>query len=185
MGISAAWWDYDEDGYPDLYVANDFEHADRLYRNRGDGTFENEIRYVVPHSAYSAMGSAIADLDGNGHLDLFVLDMASTTHFKEKVNMGEMGGIQQYVMDFSEPRQIMRNVLYLNTGMGRMMEGALLAGLGEELGHLVLGQAHELGQQVGQCARGRFLGQVNLVLGALFGGIEKGAAQLFVVVGRG
>ena len=38
MGISAAWWDYDEDGYPDLYVANDFEHADRFYRNQGDGT---------------------------------------------------------------------------------------------------------------------------------------------------
>ena len=129
MGISAAWWDYDEDGYPDLYVANDFEHADRLYHNRGDGTFENEIRYVVPHSAYSSMGSALADLDDNGHLDLFVLDMASTTHFKEKINMGQMGGIQQYVMDFSEPRQIMRNALYLNTGMGRMMEGALLAGL--------------------------------------------------------
>ncbi len=129
MGMSAAWWDYDEDGYPDLYVANDFEHADRLYRNRGDGTFENDIRYVVPHTPYTAMGSGLADLDGNGHLDLFVLDMASTTHFKEKVNMGEMGGIQQYVMDFSEPRQIMRNALYLNTGMGRMTEGALLAGL--------------------------------------------------------
>ena len=129
MGISAAWWDYNEDGYPDLYVANDFEHADRLYRNRGDGTFENEIRYVVPHSAYSAMGSSIADVDDNGHLDLFVLDMASTTHFKEKINMGEMGGVQQYVMDYSQPRQIMRNALYLNTGMGRMTEGALLAGL--------------------------------------------------------
>ena len=129
MGISAAWWDYDEDGWPDLYVANDFEHADRFYRNRGDGTFANEIRSIVPHTAYSAMGSSIADVDGNGHLDMFVLDMASTTHFKEKVNMGEMGGVQEFVMDFSEPRQIMRNALYLNHGVGRMTEAAILAGL--------------------------------------------------------
>ncbi len=129
MGISAAWWDYDEDGYPDLYVANDFEHVDRFYRNRGDGTFVDEIRYIVPHTPYSAMGSCIGDIDGNQHLDLVVLDMASTTHFKEKVNMGEMGGVQQFVMDFSEPRQIMRNALYLNSGVGRMTEAALLAGL--------------------------------------------------------
>ncbi|MCK5943257.1 MAG: VCBS repeat-containing protein, partial [Planctomycetes bacterium] len=57
MGLSATWFDYDGDGAPDLYVANDLETPDVLYHNEGDGTFREVTRDAVPHTAYYGMGS--------------------------------------------------------------------------------------------------------------------------------
>src|SRR5208283_4778561 len=48
-GNSAVWWDFDGDGWPGLYVANDFDVPDALYRNNRDGTFTDVIAHVVPH----------------------------------------------------------------------------------------------------------------------------------------
>ena len=49
-GHSALWWDYDNDGWPDLYVTNDYATPDRLYHNNRDGTFTDVINRVVPHT---------------------------------------------------------------------------------------------------------------------------------------
>jgi hypothetical protein len=54
QGHAAVWWDFDDDGWPDLYVGNDFQAPDRLYRNQHDGTFANVIATVVPHTTYSS-----------------------------------------------------------------------------------------------------------------------------------
>jgi hypothetical protein len=56
-GNSAVWWDYDNDGWPDLYVANDFDVPDALFHNNRDGTFTDVASRVVPHTPYSSMGS--------------------------------------------------------------------------------------------------------------------------------
>src|ERR1035438_1712470 len=56
-GNSAVWWDFDGDGWPGLYVANDFDVPDALYRNNRDGTFTDVIAHLVPHTPYSSMGS--------------------------------------------------------------------------------------------------------------------------------
>ena len=70
-GLAAAWADLDEDGWPDLYVANDVSR-NSLYRNRGDGTFE-EIAQVAHVSDYrSSMGIAVGDWNGDGAQDLFL-----------------------------------------------------------------------------------------------------------------
>ena len=61
-GNSAVWWDFDGDGWPDLYVANDFALPDALYRNNRDGTFTDVIAHVVPHTPYSSMGSDLGDV---------------------------------------------------------------------------------------------------------------------------
>lgn len=132
--LSATWLDIDEDGLLDLHVANDFEDPDRLYRNlgpdsRGMVRFENVIGDVLPYTSWSSMGADQADLDGDGLLDLMVADMSATTHFKAKVNMGEMGGRQRQVLEEGWPRQAMRNMLYLNTGRGVYREGGFMAGL--------------------------------------------------------
>ncbi|MEJ6582111.1 MAG: VCBS repeat-containing protein [Akkermansiaceae bacterium] len=131
LGYSATWIDYDDDSWPDLYVTNDFEYDDRLFRNQGDGTFENVISSTIPHTPYYSMGSAAADLDGDAREDLFVLDMAATSHYKAKISMGALTPKQTYVLDNAEPRQLMRNALLLNTGTPRMMEAAYLAGLAQ------------------------------------------------------
>jgi hypothetical protein len=129
FGLSATWWDYDGDGWMDLYVANDFDYADRLYHNERDGTFSHRIAEVTPRTSWFSMGTAAGDINNDGLTDFIVLDMAATSHFKEKVTMGDMTMLQKAVLDFGEPRQAMRNVLMVNTGRDRMMECAFLAGV--------------------------------------------------------
>ena len=89
-GNSATWWDYNEDGWPDIYVGNDFEDPDRLYRNNGDGTFTDTIKEMVPHTTWFSMGADFADLDGDGAVDFTIADMSGTNHFKQKTAMGAM-----------------------------------------------------------------------------------------------
>ena len=127
-GLSAAWFDYDNDGLIDLYVANDFQDPDYFYRNNGDGTFTNVIKSAVPHTTWFSMGSDVADLNNDGLLDFFVLDMAATTHYKAKIAMGDMSAFKDF-MDESDPRQMMRNALFINSGTSRFMESAWLSGL--------------------------------------------------------
>jgi hypothetical protein len=127
---SATWWDYDEDGWPDLYVAADFWKPDQLYRNNRDGTFTDVISSVVPHMPHFSMGADLGDLNNDGHLGLLVADMAARTRYKDHRGMAKLRAAlpddQQY------PRaapQYMQNALLINTGSGHLLEAAHLAGL--------------------------------------------------------
>ena len=130
QGHSAVWWDFDNDGWPDLYVANDFAPPDVLYRNNRDGTFTNVIDRVVPHTPYSSMGSDLGDVNNDGLVDYLVTDMAETTHELDQRGMADSrsraadGGA-----DAGAAPQYERNALYINTGTGRCLEAAYLAGL--------------------------------------------------------
>jgi hypothetical protein len=128
-GHSATWFDYNGDGWPDLYIANDYGEPDHLYRNNGDGTFTDVIATAVPHTAWFSMGSDFGDINNDGMLDLFATDMAGTTHFKSKVTMGDMGGLVNFMDTLVTPKY-MKNALFLNTGTDRFMEIAKMAGLG-------------------------------------------------------
>jgi len=127
-GLSATWWDHDGDGWLDLYVANDFTDPEHLYHNNGDGTFTDVLEQAMPYTSWSSMGADCADLNNDGLLDLFVADMAATSHYKSKVTMGDMGD-RRWFLENAWPRQIMRNNLFLNTGTPRFMETAFLCGL--------------------------------------------------------
>ncbi|MFG0316836.1 MAG: VCBS repeat-containing protein, partial [Planctomycetota bacterium JB042] len=127
-GLSAIWFDPDDDGDPDLYVANDFFGADHLYVNRGDGTFEDRAADALPHTPWFSMGAAAGDVDGDGRDDLLATDMAATTHVGEKEQMGDMAR-NSWFLEAPTPRQVMRNALYVNTGTSRFQEAAFLAGV--------------------------------------------------------
>ncbi len=130
QGHSAVWWDYDGDGWPDLYVANDFAAPDKLYHNNRDGTFTDTIDSVVPHMPYSSMGSDLGDVNNDGLMDLFVADMAATNHQKDQRTLAVMRSFLKDPPDGSAAApQYMRNALYINTGTGRFLEAACLAGL--------------------------------------------------------
>jgi len=129
FGLSAGWIDFDHDGWPDLYVACDFETPDRLWRNNQDGTFTDVITEALPYCSWSSMGLGFADFDGNGLLDIMVADMGGSTHFKSKIGMGVLDDHRRHLLTYGNPRQTMRNCLFLDTGLGKFREAAYLTGL--------------------------------------------------------
>ncbi len=129
-GNSAVWWDYDDDGWPDLYVANDFAVPDALYHNNRDGTFTDVTSRVLPHTPYSSMGSDFGDVNNDGRIGLLVADMAATDHVEDQRAMAETRARMREPEEGSdEVRQFPCSALYLNTGTGRCLEAAHLAGL--------------------------------------------------------
>ena len=133
-GLSALIWDINDDGRPDIYVANDYTDKDNLWLNLGpdaDGgfRFRDAIDEFFPYTPLSSMGSDLADVDGDGRLDFMVADMAGTTHFKDQTTMNEITGWRRWVLEHGWPRQTMRNTLFLNSGTGRFQEIAWLAGV--------------------------------------------------------
>ncbi len=130
QGHSATWWDYDQDGWPDIYVANDFEKPDRLYRNNGDGTFTDVLRQTFPHTPYFSMGSDLGDVNNDGLMDFFVSDMAATTHQKSMSGIAELSrGTWENEQINSRFPMYMRNAFYLNNGTTHFNEIANLTGL--------------------------------------------------------
>ena len=130
FGLSATWWDYNDDGLPDLYVANDHYGQDFLYRNNGDGTFDDVIKATMPHTPWFSMGSDVADINNDGRFDLMGSDMSGSTHLKQKLGMGDMS-VNGWFLTVPEPRQYMRNAVYLNTGTDRFIEVAQLMGVAD------------------------------------------------------
>jgi hypothetical protein len=130
QGHSAIWWDYDGDGWPDLYVANDFTPNDKLYHNNRDGTFTDVIDSIVPHMPFSSMGADLGDVNNDGIVDFFVSDMAATTHQKDQRTVANSRSlIYDQNDDSAEAPEFMRNALYIGTGAGRCLEAANLAGI--------------------------------------------------------
>lgn len=127
--------DFNRDGWPDLYIANDFDAPDFLYMNNGDGTFTNVIDEAMKHISYFSMGVDAADIDNNGWLDLMVLDMVAEDNFRLKSNMSGMDPKAFWkVLDKGGHYQYMFNTLQLNNGTNAQVplsfsETAHLAGI--------------------------------------------------------
>ncbi|MFK5923542.1 MAG: FG-GAP-like repeat-containing protein [Verrucomicrobiota bacterium] len=130
-GNSVTWWDYNQDGWPDIYVGNDFSDPDYLYRNNGDGTFTESARPTLRHTTWFSMGAAQTDLNNDGLIDFLVADMMPSTHFMQKASMASMGSRLKRLLAVPGARQLMRNALHLNTGTDYMMEAGYLSGVAQ------------------------------------------------------
>lgn len=125
--LSVMVGDYNNDGWSDVYVANDFEAPDLLYINNHDGTFTNRIRQWMKHTSIFSMGSDAADVNNDGNLDLFTVDMMPEDHWRK---MSHMGQSSVYDPKF-DSAQLMRNMLHINRGNGTFLEVGQLAGIAE------------------------------------------------------
>lgn len=86
-GLSAMFRDLNRDGAPDLYVCNDFQSPDRIWINDGNGRFQAIVRSAIRETSLFSMGVDFADIDRDGHDDLFVADMLSREHVRRQVQV--------------------------------------------------------------------------------------------------
>ena len=130
FGLSASIGDFNNDGWPDIYVANDYITPDFLYINNKNGTFTNQINDRFNHTSYTSMGSDYADINNDFLPDLLVLDMSAEDHRRDKQNMPIMNTIYFWKMlRNGYPYSYLSNTLNLNYGNGHFIDIAQVSGI--------------------------------------------------------
>lgn len=117
FGLGLALGDVNKDGYPDIYISNDFISNDVLYINQGDGTFRNEISKYISYQSRSSMGDDMADVNNDGNPDMYTLDMLPESYYKKKQTINGYSYLF-YINDakFGFEHQYVRNMLHLHNG---------------------------------------------------------------------
>jgi len=130
FGLGIAISDLNNDGWPDLYISNDFNEEDYLYINNRNGSFENVIKESTGHVSLFSMGSEIADVNNDALPDIFTLDMLPETNERIKLSSGD-DNYDKYNMLIAAGfhHQSMRNMLQLNNGNGTFSEIGQYAGI--------------------------------------------------------
>jgi enediyne biosynthesis protein E4 len=123
-GIQAEGWglgivlnDFNNDGWPDVYCANDFLSSDHLYINQQDGTFRDQIGEYMSHQEFNGMGVDMADLNEDGYNELVAIDMMPDDNARQKAMFSGTGYdrfMKSIAMNYQP--QYVRNVLQRNNG---------------------------------------------------------------------
>jgi len=115
FGLGIAVSDFNNDYWPDIYICNDYYEQDYLFINQKDGTFSEQLNEYFSHVSFSSMGCDAADINNDGYIDLFTLDMLPEDNFEQKLvegphNYEKFKLLETYGFYF----QTTRNMLQLN-----------------------------------------------------------------------
>ena len=130
-GLGVATADFNMDGYPDIYVSNDFHEDDYYYLNNGDGTFTESLKKHFGHTTRFSMGNDVADINHDGWPDIISLDMLPED---EKILKSTEGDENIQILKLRTEKygyhyQFTRNMLHINQQNGSYAETALLSGV--------------------------------------------------------
>ena len=118
MSIGVVAMDFNNDGWKDLYISNDFNPPDRFYMNNGDGTFRDILKEATFQTSIFGMGFDAADFNNDELIDMFQIDMTPEDHFRRMVNVIPMSqGTFDLSIGFGMHYQYMQNSLQLNNGI--------------------------------------------------------------------
>jgi enediyne biosynthesis protein E4 len=118
FGLGIAISDLDKDGWPDIYISNDFFERDYIYMNNGNGTFREELEKQMKSISVASMGSDVADMDGDGLPEIFVTEMLPKDEARLKTTMTfEDWDKHHYAAENGYYHQFTRNMLHKNNGV--------------------------------------------------------------------
>lgn len=117
FGLGIAVGDVNKDGFPDIYISDDYISNDLLYINQQDGTFRNEIAHYLSYQTKSSMGDDMADINNDGYPDILTLDMMPVPYYKKKQTINGFAYLY-YLNDakYGYEHQYLRNMLHLHNG---------------------------------------------------------------------
>ena len=116
FGLAARFYDVDNDGDPDLYVCNDFEHPDLFWLNDGAGNFQAAPRAALRTTSNASMGVDFADINHDGHADFYVVDMMSRDRRGRHMRSLAHRPPLKKLGDVDQRPQWQRNTLFLGRG---------------------------------------------------------------------
>ncbi|RYC67159.1 VCBS repeat-containing protein [Spirosoma sordidisoli] len=137
FGLGVAVADINLDGWPDLYVSNDYIEQDYLYLNDGKGHFVDQLDQAIGHLSYFSMGNEVVDMNNDGWPDIFTLDMLPEDNRRQKLLYGpENYEVYQNMLRNGFSHQLMRNMLQLNNGNTGQKAGSINVPTFSEIGQL-------------------------------------------------
>ncbi|SDU19140.1 Repeat domain-containing protein [Polaribacter sp. Hel1_33_78] len=131
FGLGLCVSDINNDGWLDIYIANDYYVPDALYLNNGNSTFTDQIKKATKQVSFYGMGVDVEDINNDNLNDIFVLDMASADHIRSKTLMASMN-VEKHnllVKKLDLHHQYMFNSLQLNIGNNKFHNVAQVTGL--------------------------------------------------------
>ena len=130
FGLGVTVSDFNDDGWPDIYVSNDFITNDLLWINNQDGTFTNLASRYLKHQTFNGMGNDVADYNNDGLVDIAVVDMLPEDNKRWKLTPRGNGYDEfEHGLSVGYEPQYVRNTLQLNNGNGTFSEIGQLAGV--------------------------------------------------------
>ena len=128
LGLGVTVGDVNSDGYPDVYVSNDFFERDYLYINQKNGTFIDELEQRMQHTSLSSMGADMQDINNDGYPDIFTTDMLPSDDYRLKANTSFDGyDVVKLKQEQGFYNQFTQNALQVNNRQGKFLETAFFS----------------------------------------------------------